>query len=329
MARKLKTSRARAAGDGGLPSRDEILKFIAESQTKVGKREISRAFGIKGGARIALKRLLTEMADDGTIAGNRKDFREKGKLPPVTVLEVTGRDDDGDLIAKPSTWDMADGERPDILILTRNREPGSDEVQIGIGDKVLARVTRLEGKDVEGFRYEAGLIKRLPRDERRLLGIYRNRPHGGGTIEPIDRKALKSWSVPKGSEGEARDGDLVRFGIGRNARHPASEARILESLGNPQDQRKISLIAVHAHGIPDDFPESVIAETRRLPALTLEGRTDLRALPLLTIDPIDARDHDDAVYAEPDEDPSNKDGFIVIVAIADVAHYVRPGTRLD
>ncbi len=91
----------------------------------------------------------------------------------------------------------------------------------------------------------------------------------------------------------------------------------------PQDQRKISLIAVHAHGIPDEFPDAVLAEVERLEAPKLAGRTDLRALDLLTIDPVDARDHDDAVHAAPDTDAANRGGWIVHVAIADVAHYVR------
>ena len=107
------------------------------------------------------------------------------------------------------------------------------------------------------------------------------------------------------------------------------QARVTETLGNPQDQRKISLIAVHAHGIPDEFPHAVLAETDKLEPPRLAGRTDLRSLELITIDPVDARDHDDAVHAAPDDDPRNAGGCIVHVAIADVAHYVRPGTRLD
>ena len=327
MAQIKKPGRTRS--DGGLPSREEILNFLAEAQSKTGKREIARAFGIKGGARIALKRLLIEMASEGTLSGNRKDFREKGKIAPVAVLEVTGRDEEGDLIARPLVWNSDDGERPAVLLILKSREPASEETQIGVGDKVLSRVTALDHKDVEGYRYEAEPIRKLPRDARRMLGIFRTRKGGGGTIEPIDRKALRSWQVPKGQEANAADRDLVRFDLGRNSRPSNSEARVLESLGNPEDQRKISLIAVHAHGIPDDFPESVIQETERLGEAKLEHRTDLRHIPLITIDPLDARDHDDAVFAEADQDPANAGGFVAVVAIADVAHYVRPGTRLD
>ncbi len=323
---------ARRAREDSLPSREEILKFLRESDGTAGKREIARAFNIKGDARVALKRLLSEMAEEGSLSGTRKDLREAGKLPPVTVIEVTGRDSDGDLIARPAVWSADDGEAPSILVLTHRARSEERDAAIGVGDRLLARITRLEDPDVEGHRYEAEAIKVLPRDKRRMLGIYRARSGGGGTIEPVDRRELRAWQVRSGNEGNAKDGDLVRFDLSARNRQSMSEARVLESLGNPHDQRKISLIAVHAHGIPDDFPAPVVAESEALEPYAFksdDGRTDLRAIPLLTIDPIDARDHDDAVFAEPDTDPRNSGGFIVIVAIADVAHYVRSGSRLD
>lgn len=316
-------------GDDTLPSREEILTFLREQDGKAGKREIARAFNIKGEARTALKRLLAEMSAEGTLSGTRKGLQEPGRLPPVTVLEVTGRDEDGDLIARPAVWKATDGEPPTVLVLTHRARGEERDAAIGIGDRILARITALEGPDVEGLSYEAEAIRILPRERRRLLGIFRTRKGGGGTIEPIDRKELRAWQVRPGNGASAKDGDLVRFDLSARHRQSVTEARVLESLGNPDDQRKISLIAIHAHGLPDDFPASVIAESEALTPFDAEGRTDLRHLPLVTIDPIDARDHDDAVAAEPDPDPKNRGGFIVTVAIADVAHYVRPGTRLD
>ncbi|MBO0766910.1 MAG: ribonuclease R, partial [Hyphomicrobiaceae bacterium] len=201
---------------------------------------------------------------------------------------------------------------------------------LGQGDRVLARLARLGEPDNAGYRYEAEPIKRLPKEKRRQLGIFRSRPKGGGVIDPVDRKELKEWPIAPGEEGKARDGDLVRFDLARSGgRYGVPQARVVETLGNPQDQRKISLIAVHAHGLPDEFPPPVLREVESLRAATPAGRTDLRALPLVTIDPADARDHDDAVHAAPDTDPRNKGGWIIHVAIADVAHYVHPGTRLD
>ncbi len=279
---------------------------------------------MSGGARIALKRLLAEMADDGTLAGDKKRLREKGKLPPVTTIEITGRDDDGDLIAKPTQWREEDGKRPLVRVSLSGRGSEND---IGIGDRVLAKLTKLPRGG--GAAYEATPIKKLPREKRRLLGIFRASKRGGGTIEPIDRKELKSWNILPDDLGNASDGDLVRFELARHGRFATPRAKIVESLGNPDDQRQISLIAVHAHGIPEEFPESVLKECEHLTPPTMDGREDLRSLPLLTIDPIDARDHDDAVHAEPDINPKNEGGFIVTVAIADVAHYIRPGSKLD
>ncbi len=331
MARRPRGAKGGPPKRSGPPGKDEILEFIRTSPDKVGKREIARAFGVSGPDRLELNRTLAAMRDGGALTGNRKDLHKKGGLPSVTVLEITGRDDDGDLIAKPAVWDGAEGERPTVLLPARQaRGPQADmEADIAIGDRILARITELSGSDVEGFRFEAFPIKRLPREKRRLVGIYRSQRQGGGTIEPIDRKQLRSWSVQKGDEGGAKDGDLVRFDLAPKGRLHVPQARIMETLGNPGDQRQISLIAVHTHGIPDDFPESVIKELQALPPPKLEGRTDLRALPLITIDPPDARDHDDAVHAEPDPDPANAGGWVIVVAIADVAHYVRPGTKLD
>ena len=325
MPRKPKEARREA----GLPSKQQILDYLRTASAKSGKREIARAFGIKGGDRIALKTLLAEMAEEGLLAGNRKSFKERGQLPPVAVLVVVARDKDGELIAEPAVWDMSEGPRPRALVLASRSGRGSAEPALGQGDRILARLTRLQDADVFGYRYEAEPIKRLPREQRRLIGIFRAKAAGGGLIDPVDRKELKEWPIAPGEEGGAKPGDLVRFELSGTHRYGVTQARVVETLGNPQDQRQISLIAVHAHGIPDEFPQAVLAEVEKLEPPKLAGRTDLRALDLVTIDPVDARDHDDAVHAAPDGDAGNSGGWVVHVAIADVAHYVRPGTRLD
>ena len=202
------------------------------------------------------------------------------------------------------------------------------DAEIGIGDRVLAKLTKLP-RDAGPAQYDATPVKKLPREKRRMLGIYRASKRGGGTIEPIEKKEMKSWPILPDDAGDANDGDLVRFELVRRGRFATPRAVILESIGNPDDQRQVSLIAIHAHGIPEDFPESVIEECENLSAAD-DGRPRRSArLPLLTIDPQDARDHDDAVYAEPDNNANNAGGWSVIVAIADVAHYIRPGTKLD
>ena len=316
------------SGEGGLPSKEQVLAFIESSPDKVGKREIAKAFGLTGSAKIGLKRLLGEMGDDGAVAGNRKELRRPGHLPPVVTLDITGRDSDGDLIGEPLDWE-GDGERPRVLITRVKENPG--EAAIGVGDRVLAKIARMSAAaSLPGAPpYEGSVIKRLPRENRRLLGIFRASKGGGGVIEPISRKERNSYAIPRGAEGGANDGDLVHFALNRGNRSSTPPGRVLAALGNPSDQRQISLIAVHSHGIPVDFPEAVLAECESLKPPTLSGRTDLRDLALITIDPSDARDHDDAVHAAPDSDPKNPGGFILTVAIADVAHYVRPHTLLD
>lgn len=317
----------------GVPTKQDVLEFIAASQDKVGKREIAKAFSIKGGERRELKDLLNEMAAEGLLVGNRKDFRQPGHLPPVTVLEVKEIDAEGDLVAEPVTWNIEEGPRPRVIVLDSrtgrlDKSNRGDTLPPGPGDRILAKLTRLNDPSPTGALYEAAVVRRLPREKRRMLGIYRDRGNRGGSIDPIDRKALKEWTVTRGDEGGANDGDLVRFDTVRSG-HRHTTARVDEVLGNPDEQQKISLIAIHAHGLPDEFPEPVLDELGALKQPTLEGRTDLRDLPLLTIDPADARDHDDAVHAAPDPDPGNSGGWIVSVAIADVAHYVRPNSRLD
>lgn len=320
---KKKTAAAKQAGQ--FPSKQEIVDFLESTPAKAGKREIARAFGVKGADRITLKNLLRDMAEEGLITGSRRKLTRPGTLPPVTVLEITGRDQDGEFVARPATWDDEHGPMPRILMAESKRDGGP---AAGIGDRVLARITPL-GADGH-YPYQARTIKRLPRSTgRSLLGIFRALKDGRGVIDPVDRKQLKEWTVPRGATSEAEDGDLVRFEIARSDVYGVPTARVTERLGNPEAQQAISLIAVHAHGIPDVFPQAVIAEAEAAKEVTLGRREDLRDIPLITIDPFDARDHDDAVWAEPDREPKNRGGWVVIVAIADVAHYVTPESALD
>jgi len=323
--KKKKASAGKAAAAGKLPSKQEILDFLETSTAQAGKREIARAFGVKGSDRITLKNLLRELAEDGLIAGSRRKLSRPGALSPVTVLEIMGRDADGEFVARPATWDEEHGPAPRILMAESNRDQGP---AAGIGDRVLARITAM-GPDAD-YPYQARTIKRLPRTtSRSLLGIFRSLKDGRGVIDPIDKKQLKEWTVPRGATGEAEDGELVRFEMARSARYGVPTARIVERLGNPQAQQAISLIAIHAHGIPDVFPQAVLAEAEAAKEAELGRREDLRDIPLVTIDPSDARDHDDAVWAEADPNPQNRGGWVVIVAIADVAHYITPASALD
>jgi ribonuclease R len=309
---------------GKLPSRQEILDFLQTANRETGKREIARAFGIKGGDRIALKELLRDMADDGLITGSRRKLTRPGVLPSVTVIEIVARDPDGEFVGRPGTWDEEHGPAPRIVMAESKRGTGP---VAGIGDRVLARITPL-GADAD-YPYQARTIKRLARATQRLLGIFRALPGGTGVIDPVDRKQLKEWPVTRGNTGDAENGELVRFELARGGRYGVQTAQVIERLGNPAAQQMTSLIAVHAHGIPDTFPEAALAEAEAAKEPDLKRREDFRQLPFITIDPSDARDHDDAVWAEADPDPSNRGGWVVIVAIADVCSYVRPGSSLD
>jgi ribonuclease R len=309
---------------GKLPSKQDILDFLANATGEAGKREIARAFGVKGGDRIALKELLRDMTDDGLIAGSRRKLSRPGVLPPVTVLEIVSRDADGEFIARPASWDEEHGPPPRILMTESKRDAGP---VAGIGDRVLARITSL-GADAD-YPYQARTIKRLARAARSLLGIFRALQGGAGVIDPVDRKQLKEWPVPRGQTDNAENGELVRFELARGGRAGVQAARVVERLGNPAAQQMTSLIAVHAHGIPDSFPPDALAEAQAAREPDVKRREDLTHLPLVTIDPFDARDHDDAVWAEADPNPQNRGGWVVIVAIADVASYVRPGSALD
>jgi ribonuclease R len=309
---------------GKLPSKQEILDFLGGSSDRAGKREIARAFGIKGGDRIALKELLRDMTDDGLIAGSRRKLHRPGTLPPVTVIEIVEQDAYGGLIARPANWTEEHGTPPRILVAESKQDRGS---VAGIGDRVLARISAL-GADPD-FPYKARVIKRLAHATRSALGIFRSLPGGGGVIDPVDRKQLKQWRVARGATNDAENGELVRFELGGSARFGATSAKVMARLGNPEDQRATSLIAIHAHGIPDAFPQAAQTEAGAAREPDLLRREDLRYLPFVTIDPPDARDRDDAVWAEPDPDPKNKGGFVVMVAIADVAAYVTPGSALD
>ncbi len=299
-----------------IPTKEQILQWIADNPTQSAKRDIARAFGIKGDARIDLKRLLREMEADGALERRERQFREAGVLPPVAMLVVLAPDAQGDLYARA----MEDQGAARILINPQKGDPA-----LGEGDRILARLTAVEDED---HAYTARLIRKIGSNPLKLLGVFRANDEGG-RIVPIDKGADKEWRVARDAMAGAKDGELVEAEQVGNRRMGLPQARIVARLGDPSGARAVSLIAIHQHAIPDHFPDAVIAEADAAQPAPLDGREDLRDLPLVTIDPIDARDRDDAVYAQPDPDPKNPGGFVVWVAIADVAHYVRPGSALD
>jgi len=310
-----------------LPSKADILAFIGNKPGKVGTREIARAFGLKNALRADLKRLLRELADEGSIEKRRKKLHHAGALPSTVLADVTARDSEGDLIATPDEWDEdAHGTAPKIRIhVPRKARPGE---AAGLGDRVLLRVDEAEEED--GIRHRGRIIRIIDHPKHRVLGIFRKIQHGGGRLEPVDKKMLgKELAIPTGATADAEDGDLIAVETSRAPRLGLPTARVVERLGSLKSERAVSLIAIHTHGIPSVFRRETEQEAEAAKAATPHGRENWRHVPFVTIDPPDAKDHDDAVYAEPDNARDNLGGFIVHVAIADVASYVKPGSALD
>ena len=310
------------------PTREQLLAFVKDHAGKAGTREIARAFGLKNADRAQLKRALRDLAEDGAVETRRKKHHKPGTLPSVTLADIVSRDRDGEIVAVPTEWDEeTHGEAPRIRILTpRKAKPGE---AAGVGDRALVRVEALP-KAEGGAAYSGRVIKVLDRARKRMLGIFRSLPGGGGRLVPVDKKALgRELNIPPHATMDAQDGELVAADVAKSGRFGLPTGTIKERLGSLKSERAVSLIAIHAHGIPHVFPREALAEAEAAKPADLKGREDWRTLPLVTIDPADAKDHDDAVHAEPDTDPANRGGFIVTVAIADVAHYVRPGSALD
>lgn len=307
-----------------LPTPDEILAFIRENPGQSGKREIARAFGLKGAARVELKQLLAEMTRDGRLERHGRRMAVEGALPPVLVLRALGPDSAGDLWAEPAEWAEGAGPRPKILLRTRRDDPA-----LGAGDRLLGRMIAGGEDAAADAPLAARVIRRIGMGPRRVIGIF-HEGDSGGRIAAIDKRTDRDWTVAPGDRQGAREGELVeaeQLGPARGFGLP--RARIVTRLGDPSAPKAVSLIAIHEHGIPDEFPEATLSEAAAARPVALGKREDLRDVRLVTIDPADARDHDDAVFAVADDDPGNPGGHVVWVAIADVAHYVPPGSALD
>jgi len=320
--------KAKRSATTAFPDRESIVAFVRAHPTEAGTRELARHFGLKNESRAELRRILRELADDGVIARSGRKVREAKALPPTIVADITGRDSDGELIATPAEWfEETDGPAPVIRIHVPRRPPPGTVA--GIGDRALLRLEKPErGRARDG--YSGRVIKLLDKAKHRVLGIFRLLPNGQGRLIPVDKKqAGRELAISSVDAGGAQDGDLVSVELMRGRGYGLPAGKVKERLGSLKTEKAVSLIAVHAHEIPQEFSPDAVREAENAKPATLAGREDWRDLPLVTIDPPDAKDHDDAVHAEPDSDPRNKGGAIVTVAIADVAFYVRPRSALD
>jgi ribonuclease R len=300
----------------GLPTRKQILGFIEQSKEPAGKREIARAFGLKGSEKIALKALLRDMTDEGLVdLAPGRAFNKMGGIPKVTVLkivEVNGNT----LIAVPEQWEAEGIPLPKLRVIERGRKGA-----LGLGDRILART------EEAGNSWVAHPMKKLPKVSEQILGVVEDGGNNRFWLKSTDKKMR--FDTPLSELGEAKPGDLVLAELG--GRVGQKKARVTQVLGDPFAPRSFSLIAIHKFGIPFEMPQDAEDEAARVSKLpvTAENREDLRHLPIVAIDPRDARDFDDAVWATPDENPANPNGYIALVVIADVSYYVRPSSALD
>ena len=294
----------------GLPSREQILEFIQNADGPAGKREIAKAFGLKGQEKITLKARLKDMAEEGLIDGRKTAYHRMGGVPKVTVLKVVAIED-GEAIAEPESWE-AEGAAPRLTLVEKKTHSALKR-----GDRVLARTEQ----GPKGWR--AFAMKKLPARTEGLMGVVEIDKAGKAWLAPVDKRVRTS--APIADVGEAKAGELVLAErVGKSER---SGVKVIEVIGDPLAPKSFSLIAIAKHGIPHVFPDEALAEARRATELPLSAgtREDLRHLPIVAIDPADARDHDDAIWAE----PNGEGGYRALVAIADVSFYVRPGGALD
>jgi ribonuclease R len=307
----------------GLPDRETLIAYLADSG-EAAKGDIARHFGLKGEGRRALREMLRALEEEGALGRRgRKGFAKAGDLPPVGVADVTERDADGDLYVQLTKG----GEELPLIRLAPDRSKGA-EAAPGVGDRLLVRFEKLENGETE-----ARIIKRLGQSAHRILGVIR-KSRGEIRVEPVDRKTRETLLLNEPAARDLKDGDLVLAQVATAGRevgrhYGPKHGKLLEVVGREDQPRAASLIAIHSHGIPTGFPKAAEDEAAAAQPPTLTGRDDLRDLPFITIDPADARDHDDAVYAHPDPERGNVGGWIVWVAIADVAAYVRSGSALD
>ncbi|MFQ3355286.1 MAG: ribonuclease R [Paracoccaceae bacterium] len=303
-----------------LPSKTEILLWISNNPTKISKRDVAKAFGIKGSLKIDLKRVLEELALENSMPRRSKLFRNPNGLPPVGVYTVLKPDKDGDLFLDVLDWKKIEN-KPKIFLIEKLGDPVVSE-----GGQVLCEVKRVENRDYD---YEAKLIRKISPNLNKLIGIFKGSSEGG-IIQPVDKRSQLTWRVPAKLINGSVDGDLVKFEqTAAKGRLRDPVAKVLSVLGKYGDTRTVSLIAIHEHGIIEEFSKEVLAEAASIEQPNLESRKDLRLIPFVTIDPSDARDHDDACFVEIDKSKNNFGGYIVWVAIADVAHYVKIGSQLD
>ncbi|WP_435305448.1 ribonuclease R [Pseudoxanthomonas sp. LjRoot125] len=299
--------------DQPIASREAILGFLEAAEGPQTAEEIAGPLGLDAPDRFdALSKRLGAMVRDGQLVQNRR-----GGFAPVQHTDLIA----GTVIANPDGFGFL---RPDTgggddLFL-----PPYEMRKVMHGDRALANVT---GIDRRGRR-EGSIARVLERGVTRLIGRF-GFEVGIAYVAPDDKRIQRNVQIPQDATGGARDGQLVVVELTQapDARRPPI-GKVIAVLGDSLTPSLVVEAAIHGHNLPHEFPQEVLDEATAVPLVVepamIGDRVDLRSTPLVTIDGEDAKDFDDAVYCEP-----TRDGFRLIVAIADVSHYVRPGTPLD
>lgn len=311
------TDKNRQHPPSSLPTKEQVLEALEQYDDLRNKRDLTRYFGIKGDLRAPFKQLIRDMENKGLIARKGKSMRRAADLPSVTVLDISPDCDPDVLVAIPANWDNDKGKPPQIEIEVKR----DDRTIPGPGDRILARISK------DGKTYSARPMKILVKPRRAQIGIIKL-DQDGARLLPVDRKQ-KEMRIAPHDLMEAKDGDLVEVEVRTAGRMMVPMAKVVAIVGNPNSEGAVSLIALHNLEIPYRFPNEVIRAADEVKPAPAKNREDWREMPFITIDPASAKDHDDAVYAEPDKDESNPGGHIVYVAIADVAAYITPNSILD
>jgi len=333
-----------------LPSREELIQFI-ESNPESGKRDIVKALGLKGEARQWLSDILQDLQAEGLFSGKKQKKRKtEAKLPPVAVLEITERNADGILLARLSenpgkggkTKTAKKARAPENLLIALSSPSiagKSKTAPAGIGSRILAKIFPAKGDDKKIAPYEGRIIRILDKQPAAILGIIQKSGQSGHyRLEPVDRKQ-NSLLIEQRDLNGAEAGDLVLAETlsqsdARKHQFTARFGRVKEKIGKADNEKSLSTIALYAHNIPSDFSKEVLAEAelaaeQSAARIKQSKREDWSAIPFVTIDPETAKDHDDAVFARADNNPQNRGGHIIYVAIADVSAYVQSHSAMD
>ena len=300
-----------------IASREAILQVLASADGPIDADALAAHLGLTAAdRRAALDKRLAAMQRDGQLLQNRR-----GHLAPTRQLDLIA----GTVIANPEGFGFL---RPDHIDKPGKSDdlflPPAEMRKVLHGDRVLASVT---GMDRRG-RSEGAIVEVLERRQSRLIGRFEQEA-GISYVVPDDRRIQRNVQIPPDARQDAKHGQLVVCEIVQppTAQRPPI-GRVLTVLGEKLTPSLVVEAAIHGHDLPHEFPPAVLAEASAVPlevdAATAARRVDLRATPLVTIDGEDAKDFDDAVYCEAD-----RNGFRLVVAIADVSYYVRPGAPLD